>query len=351
MVKTLVPIDHESNADGNFLSQYENSPQFIGFVKSYLDSLNLVEDELTLFKSILQLQTAEGFNLTQWGIILQASTRPVSDDEFRVLLFALIGAYYSEGRPEDIRALIVNMVSATTYTFKDIGGAIFGFEVTDAVFTFDTDLISDFVGLAKPAGVEFEGLTLVLSDYLGFDLDAAATAYGLITGFTSVTGFTNYVFPTVFVGSVTQTVNTAGTVTFTIIQDAATGAAFKTELDTHIVGAGQIGNVWGIVDKTTNEFYVFEVIRSDVITAVTITTEHKIDITISELSDTINYFNIFKEDATLGLQNITGSQMVVSFTNWLDTDGAAFATNNPNGITKTVAETLSGGGFYSVIIE
>jgi hypothetical protein len=182
MVKPIDPIGHVNNAAGNFLSQYDDSPVFKGFVNSFLGSLDDIEVQLGLFKTILSLSASEGVNLDLWGNILQAGTRPTSDDDFRVLLFALIGAYYSEGLPEDVRALMINLITASSYEYLEFGKGVFSFGVIDPIFTFDPLLVSSLVQLAKPSGTEFIGFVSTISPYYGFEGDPFASTFSVTGG-------------------------------------------------------------------------------------------------------------------------------------------------------------------------
>ncbi len=184
MVKELVNVDHVVTADGKFLSQYKNSPIFKSFVFAFIEELNEIETELLLFKTDLVLANAEGVNLTRWGVILQSPTRPVEDETFRLLLYALIAAYYSEGRPEDLRALATTAITADSIIFNDIGGGIFSITLVNPVFTFDHQLVVDIINLAKPVGTEFKGFIKRVDPYFGFQGDPTAFPFDVTGGST-----------------------------------------------------------------------------------------------------------------------------------------------------------------------
>lgn len=209
MVLPLIEVNHSDDLYNNLLSQYKDSPVFIDFINSFLIELNDLETEFTLFKTILLLANAEGQNLNLWGLILDAKTRPADDDTFRVLLYALIGAYNSDGRPKDIRALILSVLNADNIFIDDNGEATFSFTVFNPTFTFSPELVSDIVSLAKPAGVEFLGYTiadLYSQDTFSFagDNRPSASTFALAAPVRSpLTNWDNYVFAPS--GSITET--------------------------------------------------------------------------------------------------------------------------------------------------
>jgi len=202
MVKPLTPVEHVSNAEKNFLSQYSDTSKFKGFVDSFLSPLDDLEQQVTLFNEQLTLPQAIGQNLNLWGIILNAGTRPTDDESFRILLYALIGAYNSEGRPADIRALILSVLQADSIFIDDNGQATFSFTVLNPIFNFSPQLVTEIVKLAKPGGVEYLGYTVAdvytepTFSFLGDSRDNskgfAVASNRYVNGPTS---WTNYIFP------------------------------------------------------------------------------------------------------------------------------------------------------------
>lgn len=200
MVQPIEVVNHSAEAFDNIMTQYKNSPVFLNFLNSFLEELNDLETEYDLFRTILTLANAEGTNLDGWGRILDTPSRPADDDTFRVLLYALIGAYNSNGRPSDIRALILSVLQADDIFIDDNGEATFAFTVFNPVFTFDPQLVTDIVSLAKPAGVEFLGYTvadLYSQETFSFDGDTRprSSTFGIAVPTQSPLGdWSNYIF-------------------------------------------------------------------------------------------------------------------------------------------------------------
>ena len=263
MVLPLEEVDHSTDLYDNLLSQYKKSPLFFDFIEAFLIELNDLEDEFTLFKTILILANAEGQNLNLWGLILDAKTRPADDDTFRVLLYALIGAYNSDGRPKDIRALILSVLNADNIFIDDNGEATFSFTVFNPTFTFSPELVSDIVSLAKPAGVEFLGYTIAdlysedTFSFAGDNRTGASTFALAVPTRSALTNWDNYIFaPT---GSITDTRRlfyetnpTTRESSFTFITDIA-DTQWRADLASFFDGA--VGTIIGWYGLSGDVFY------------------------------------------------------------------------------------------------
>lgn len=253
MVQPIEVVDHSAEAFDNILLQYKSSPIFLNFINSFLEELNSLETEYDLFRTILTLANAEGTNLDGWGRILSTPTRPADDDTFRVLLYALIGAYNSNGRPADIRALILSVLRADDIFIDDNGEATFAFTVFNPVFTFDPELVTEIVSLAKPAGVEFLGYTvadLYSEETLSFagDTRPRSSAYAIAVPTQSpLTDWTNYIFAPN--GSITETrriyyeTNPLTRESSLIFVTALTDTQWRSDLDN--LFNGSVGSVIG----------------------------------------------------------------------------------------------------------
>ena len=160
MVQELQTVDHVEAGNENRLSQYTNWVDFTAFIDAFLEEINELEVDIQDFKEDLYLATALGVNLTRWGNILQARTRLANDDAYRSFLYALVGAYNSEGRPEDIRSIVQLVLQATRVFIVDQGGAVFNFVVFNPTQLAGVPLLGDVVRLAKPVGTEFEGYVI-----------------------------------------------------------------------------------------------------------------------------------------------------------------------------------------------
>ena len=167
MVKPLEYVDHSAEADEKFLSQYKGSENFVKLVKIFLSELTPLEDMYSTWTEKLNLDTATGVNLDYWRDILdsdlrpfQDNPRPENDDVFRALLYALIGAYNSDGTARAIQQTLEKVLKADKVFIDDNFDGSFTFEVDNPTFIFGKDLISNIVRIAKPVGVEFLGYTV-----------------------------------------------------------------------------------------------------------------------------------------------------------------------------------------------
>ena len=200
MTKELEVINHESEGDTKRLWQYKNSPIFAAILDTFTAKINEIEEQLTKFKTELQLDTATGINLDLIGDMLNSPFRPIDDEDFRRVLKALITAYNSEGRASDILDLLSKIVESDSITITDYGGAAFGAQMSGLpVLTSDDEyFIITAINLAKAAGVLFEGI--VSTDFPGgdkmfsFNEDTSPNAGGFEKPSSSFLTFPEYVF-------------------------------------------------------------------------------------------------------------------------------------------------------------
>lgn len=167
MVKPLEYVDHVAESDEKFLSQYKGSENFVKLVKIFLSELTPLEDMYSTWTEKLNLDTATGVNLDYWRDILDSDLRPFkdnprpeNDDVFRSLLYALIGAYNSDGTARAIQQTLEKVLKADRVYIDDNFDGSFTFEVDNPTYIFGKDLISNIVRIAKPVGVEFLGYTV-----------------------------------------------------------------------------------------------------------------------------------------------------------------------------------------------
>ena len=167
MVKPLEYVDHSAEADEKFLSQYKGSENFVSLVKILLSELTPLEDMYSTWTEKLDLDTATGVNLDYWRDILdsdlkpfQENPRPEDDNVFRSLLYALIGAYNSDGTARAIQQTLEQVLQADRVYIDDNLDGSFSFEVDNPTYIFGKELIANIVRIAKPVGVEFLGYTV-----------------------------------------------------------------------------------------------------------------------------------------------------------------------------------------------
>ena len=166
MVKPLEKVDHIEQSKANYLSQYVELPNFTALIDSLMTGLEDVEDMFDTWAEKLNLDTATGINLDYWGEILDADSflsgikRPANDDVYRAMLYAIAGAYTSDGSCQAIANIVLSILQADGVFIDDNEDATFSFEVDNPKFLFGKDFISALINLSKPVGVEFIGYTV-----------------------------------------------------------------------------------------------------------------------------------------------------------------------------------------------
>jgi len=207
MTIPFTTIDHTASAMQNVLSQYQEATLFKAFISAFTAEMNLLEEQFTLFLTTTGIQTSFGAQLNGIGRILGSKTRPVNDELFRVLLNALAGAYHSEARAQDIRAILLLTVNAASIELQEFGEGIFSATIFSPNFLFGQNLIYDVVNLAKSPGVEFQNFNIAdiytdsvfsfIGDQrpqsLGYAVADPSDAQPVPTNF-----YDDYVFPTVY---------------------------------------------------------------------------------------------------------------------------------------------------------
>lgn len=357
MVKTLVTIDHVVDAQDKYLTQYSKSTQFIDFVDSFIEPINLLETEITLFKTILPLSKAKGANLNLWGEILDSTRRPTDDEDFRALLYALLGAYYSQGSAANIRDLVLSVLEADSTIIDDNGLGTFSFTVLNPAFNFDQSLVSEIIELAKPAGVEFLGFAIANrfgTPAFSFDSDLRPNSEGFgvaVPTKSALTNWTNYIFPPA--ASITETRRiyheidaTTGETSITIVTDTA-DTAWRADIATDY--EGNIGAFIGWLGVGASDFYHIETL-TDTGTVETTTVG---DSTYTKLilidSDGVDLVEMRKNNQVVLADKLTASE--ISDLEYDDSDSAPT-------LAKTLQDDpfdpanygIDGGGRYAIFI-
>ena len=166
MVKPLEKVDHIEQSKANYLSQYIGLPNFTALIDSLMAGTEDLEDLFDTWAEKLNLDTATGVNLDYWGELLDADRflsdikRPANDDIYRSMLYAIAGAYTSDGSCQAIANIILSILRADGVFIDDNEDGSFSFEVDNPKYLFGKDFIKALVDLSKPVGVEFIGYTV-----------------------------------------------------------------------------------------------------------------------------------------------------------------------------------------------
>ena len=166
MVKPLEKVDHIEQSKANYLSQYIGLPNFTALLDSLMTGMEDLEDLFDTWGEKLNLDTATGVNLDYWGELLDADRflsdikRPANDDIYRSMLYAIAGAYTSDGSCQAVANVILNILRADGVFIDDNEDGSFSFEVDNPKYLFGKDFIKALIDLSKPVGVEFIGYTV-----------------------------------------------------------------------------------------------------------------------------------------------------------------------------------------------
>jgi len=173
MTKELEPIDHVTNYPPKYLEQYQDSALLDALVGSMILPLNDFEDQFTLFKTLLTIDSATGRNLDLIGDLLNGTTRPVDDDIYRKYLFGLVAAYNSTGTGKEIIDISNKIIEAEFITITEDFDAAFSIYVTNSVNA-DFNLLREAILIAKAAGVQLSKIVVTNEPiYFGFDTDTS----------------------------------------------------------------------------------------------------------------------------------------------------------------------------------
>lgn len=363
MVKPITILDHEAEGERNFLSQYEGATLFKAFVGSFTAEINQIETQLNLFLNETGLQTADGAQLNGIGRILNAKTRPPDDELFRVLLNALTAAYNSEGTAQDVRAVILLTVNASSVTIDEIGGGVFALTIFQPVFKFGQEVVFDVVNLAKAAGIEFA--SFVISDSFSdptfsFVGDNRPNSEGFAVAVPPQipdSYYLFYVFPNA--GSVTTTnrvwlTSSSGDVEQDLVVNFATSNANTNWFNELLLSYAVVGGRFEWVNRDPFQSKI-KLTVIDAIDAYSMTVNgnwqhHQFVVRAAGVTKAVIQIDSTPETPTV---------LNAEFVAYTDAHAATWALNNPSGLGKTFVESTgdfseeygtSGGGRYSLAI-
>jgi len=138
--------DHVTEALGNRLEQFKNSPKMAAFITAFVNQIQDLEEasfELYLDRWI---DTAVGVQLDGMGSIVGEDREGRGDDAYRLAIKAQIQINFSDATPEDILRALVNFYNRT-YEMIEIPPAAFIIRLVDAWVTGVDSDPEDFVSL------------------------------------------------------------------------------------------------------------------------------------------------------------------------------------------------------------
>jgi len=340
MVQQIEIIDHSENSLAKFLSQYGEATSFIGFVDAFVSEINYLETDCNDFNTLLPLSGATGVNLDKWGEILNTTIRPSNDENFRVILYGFVGAYYSEGRPFDIRSIVTSLVSFDSLFINDYRNGNFSFTIFSPVFSFTPDLLVDVINLSKPAAIGFYGFTITVRSgdpVFSFASDTRPDSAGFaLVNITPASYYDDYVFAplaTISDGARFQvsSITTLGLTDYslTIFLDTTNGPLFETAL------AAQMAIAGGLIEFKDGADIPVKIVSDGTVgvSGSTVSTSYLVVLTFETAS--VPNCEIFFANAL-----VSSAYLLTNFTAYTDADEALWDTNNPSGIVETTITEL-----------
>lgn len=154
---------HAAEALSNVLSQLQGKPNFEDLLTVMVDPCQDVEDTLYDLVTERQLDTAEGVNLDQYGKVVGAARRGLSDENYRRYIRVRIQANRSNGQADVILDVVSFLVGGQVVDFIPAYPAAYVLQYE----TLGTDpdlvaLMSEILEQTTAAGVAYtvvEGLT------------------------------------------------------------------------------------------------------------------------------------------------------------------------------------------------
>jgi len=105
---------------GKLIYQWQNKPNVVGLLTSYMESVQGVEDTFEQLLKERSLDTAIGAQLDVLGLIIGEDRKGRSDADYRLALKLRVAINKSDGTEPVVTSLIKQITSADTATFEDV---------------------------------------------------------------------------------------------------------------------------------------------------------------------------------------------------------------------------------------
>jgi len=189
--------DHASRAVQLLPRQFRTKAGITALLQSWIRQAQEIEDALW---ALLQctLDTAVGDALDQIGALLAFARGSMNDDDYRVMLRAIVRARQSSGTGEDLLEVIGLMFDPDGITFSTLDGYASWLVVPHAVLPYSSVSVLRVLQIAKAGGVQLQLIDppRAESSLFGFSAntffsetsttegfsDVAATTGGYLTG-------------------------------------------------------------------------------------------------------------------------------------------------------------------------
>ena len=176
-----------ASASELLLWQFRDKPKIRALLCSLVAPYDRMEAALWgILTRVLPLDQAEGANLDLWGRVLNAPRRGLDDDKYRVRLRVRMLALRSNGRTEEIYAILrMALGQGADVKVYDAPPATVVVEVGEPLSA-DAWIYSDILTAVKGGGVRLVFITNVSDDTNVFTFDDGSGADGDLYGFGSI---------------------------------------------------------------------------------------------------------------------------------------------------------------------
>lgn len=147
------PIDHQTEAINRLLTQYRSSTKIKAIIDAFMEQVQEIEDSLQTFPTARALATATGEQLDRVGVILNLGRGNVDDATYRILLYAKIAEYYSEGQVEDIITIFKTLMGTDAVELHEAWPVGFSLTALNPDPIGELTVIFEAIDSAKAAGV------------------------------------------------------------------------------------------------------------------------------------------------------------------------------------------------------
>jgi hypothetical protein len=164
--------DHIAQALNRVLEQYKESPRLLFMLSTSAEQVQELEDALIDLMDKTWINSAEGEQLDQLGLLLNVTRGGFSDAVYRTRLNAAIVRYTSSGRPEQVISAISLLSQADQIILEEIFPADIRVTAVGAVSPAGTlDELKAGIKGSMPAGVSYSALVISSSTPFVFDGD------------------------------------------------------------------------------------------------------------------------------------------------------------------------------------
>ena len=145
--------NHVDEAIDNLIEQFKNKPKFQGFIRSFVNQVQELEQMFFQLLNDTVLDTAVGVQLDGIGSIVGEERQGRNDDDYRAAIRARILLNLSNGTPEDILGILSLLNPSTVIQLTEYFPAALTVYIVAPLTTAEAQQMLSKLLSAKPAGV------------------------------------------------------------------------------------------------------------------------------------------------------------------------------------------------------